>query len=309
MQHEALSFASFWAGGTLPAYEAACLRSFAVRGYKIALYSFEVIRNVPGGVTLKDASEIAPADSLQRFHYKGKPNLAHFSDYFRYLMFRETEYIWVDTDMLLLAPITVALERTLLARESSNSINNAIIRLDNKGPELGRMISETEALMDRDQHWGATGPRLLTKLFRDSPIMRNVFETRLFFPIPHDDFWKPFLPEFREECEAARTGAFTLHLWNNIVSRLGVWKSIAPPAGSFLHHRFEQDGSLGLFSDIYPEGVMRQMIENWRMRKDGGDLGIVNLSRQIVPSMFRTLRHYAGDARIHTLLGGKRASA
>ncbi len=309
MNEQALSFATFWAGNALPTYEAACLRSFAARGYKIALYSFDKLAGVPEEVELLDASAIAPPESLRRFLYNGKPNLSHFSDYFRYRMFRETDFIWTDTDMLLLAPITVPLGRVILAQERADSINNGFMRLDSAGPELGRVILEAEALMDKDMPWGATGPRLLSRFFRDSPAMRDVFAPQFFFPITHDDFWKPFLPEFRAECEAMCANAFTVHLWNNIVDRMGVWKSMAPPVGSFLYKQFEQDGSLSLFRDVYPEGVMRQMVENWRMRKDGGDLGIAKLSRQIVPSILRTARHYAGDSKVRTLLGGKHASA
>ncbi len=287
------TFASFWAGKRITGYEAACLNSFVTRGHSITLYSFDNIDNVPDGVVLEDAAGIVSSDGLDNFFYRGKPNVAHFSDYFRYVMFRKTAHIWIDTDMLLFRPIDLPFGRTVVARERANSINNAIMRLDSDRPELDKMITATEALMGHDIGWGDTGPRLMTRIFGQEQL-GDVLATNLFFPIPHDDFWKPLLPEYREECEALCADSYTLHLWNNLLDGLALWKDLAPPAGSFLAECFARDGSLRFFADSYPEKVMKQMVENWRMRKDGADLGIAGLSRQLVPSILRTARHHAG---------------
>ncbi len=288
------SFATFWAGKQLSAFEVACLRSFVIRGHSIALYSFEGVENAPEGVALLDASAIAPRDTLDRFLYAGETNYAHFADYFRYLLFRETDLIWVDTDILLIRPVHAPLKRMVLGLERPGSLNNAVMRLDNAGPELDRVIGEAAAAMGRDLHWGEIGPRLVSKVYGQAFLLGDAFAPKFFYPIAHDDFWKVLLPEHLDECERLCADAFTVHLWNNILERLGVWKMLAPPEGSFLHRRFDADGSLPFFSDIYPERVMRSMIENWRLRKDGGDLGIAKLSRQVVPSVFRTLRHHSG---------------
>lgn len=298
MLEEAPSFATFWSGTQLSAFEASCLHSFAVRGYETIVYSFDLIENVPDGVTLVNASEIAPAAALTRFLYEGKPNLSHFSDYFRYLLFSKTKHVWIDADMLMMRPVRFPLGRTVLACERRNSICGAILRLDSDKPELARLIAETEAAMDRELIWGQTGPRLLTSVFGHAGVFRAAHEPKLFFPVPHDDFWKVFLPGFRDECAALCESGITVHLWNNIVDRLGVWKMLAPPAGSFLAEQFEADGSMRFFRDAYPAKVMQQMVENWLLRKNGGDLGIRNLSRQLVPSVFRTARHYWGDIRV-----------
>ncbi len=288
------SFATFWAGNRLSAFESACLRSFTVRGYPMTLYTFDRIENAPEGVALLDAAAIADPNTLHRFRYEGKANYAHFADYFRYLLFRETGHIWIDSDVLLMRPIDTVLQPRVLALETSNSINPGVMRLE-PGPKLDRVIEDTAACMDRELQWGETGPRLVSKAYGHASLLKEAFAPKYFFPVTHDEFWKVFLPEHREECERICSDAFAIHLWNNIVDRLGVWKMLAPPEGSFLYHRFEQDGSLHLFRDIYPEKVMRSMIANWRYRKDPGDLGIAGLSRQVIPSVFRTVRHYTGS--------------
>jgi hypothetical protein len=293
MQIERPSFATFWAGGPLSPFETACIRSFTLRGYEVALFSYEQASNVPEGVTARDAREIAPREDLELFLIDGKPNLSHFSDYFRYLLFQNTRYIWIDSDILLLRKFDVSFGDALFAKESQNSICGAIMCIDSSNPSLARLIESTKAVMKKNLVWGETGPKLLTKIFEKSEVFDRAYEPACFFPIGYEDFWKAFLPEFREECEEASKDAYTVHLWNNIVTRLGFWKNIAPPLGSFLATRFSLDETINHFEGVYPANVMRQMVENWRLRKSGGDIGIRQLLYQIAPSIVRTAKHYA----------------
>jgi len=95
-----VKFASFWHGPELSPYEHACLASFAAHGDEVALYCYEKPANVPSGIQIKDARRILPIEATQHFRLNGLPSMAHFTDYFRYVMFTRTEEIWVDTDML-----------------------------------------------------------------------------------------------------------------------------------------------------------------------------------------------------------------
>ena len=261
------------------------------RGYEIAIFSYDAL-DVPAGVELRDAGEIVPAQMLAKFLYAGQPNLSHFSDYFRYLLFQKTDRIWVDADMLLIRRIDQELPTTILAREVQPSICGAIMRIGSEGGHLDNLISATEALMGKDLLWGETGPLLLTKEFGRKVLLSSAFEADRFYAIDHDDFWKVFLPEFADECESRTYRAWGVHLWNNIVDTLGYWKRIAPPVGSYLHNALAADDLLDPFLRTYPASVMKQMVSNFRLRKTGEDLGIKQLVTQIVPSIGRTLRHY-----------------
>jgi hypothetical protein len=284
------SFATFWAGTTVSAYEAACIASFLAEGYDITVFSYDRIENLPAGARLGDASAITEASNAQRFIIKGRPNLSHFSDLFRYALFRQTDHVWVDLDMLLLRPFDLPGYGQILAREDATTLCGAIMRLDRAHPALPTLIERTEALRDKEMVWGATGPRLLTAVFGRQAVMRDAYGPEKFFPIHYDDFWKVFLPEFREECEALSAQAVTTHLWNDRVMKLGVWKRFCPPAGSFLESRFRANGSLGFFEDTYPESVMRSMVENWRFRCEGGDIGLGQWLRRAWPSARLTYR-------------------
>ena len=147
-----------------------------------------------------------------------------------------------------------------------------------------------ERATDRELSWGETGPRLLTEVFGKQDILKRARAPREFFPIGHDEFWRVFLPSERDWCEAACEGSFTVHLWNNIVVRLGIWKRFAPPPGSWLASRYEEDGTIDMFEDSYPADVMERMVENWILRGTGGALGIKAIARQLMPSIARSAR-------------------
>ena len=284
-------FATFWQGALSP-LEVACIGSYVKRGYEVCVYSYEPLLGLPEGAEARNAAEIAPKDSLGRFMYAGRPNLSHYSDYFRYLLFQKTDRIWVDADMFLVRTISEALPKNLLAREWQPSICGAIMRIDSQDTHLRSLIEKTEAAMGKDLLWGETGPLLLTKEFGKSALLETAVRPERFYAIDHDSFWKVFIPEYLDECRERTRLAWGVHLWNNIVDTLGYWKSVAPPKGSYLHSLLEADDLLGGFRDTYPASIMKSMVENYRLRKSGADLGIKQLSRQVLPSIARTYRHY-----------------
>lgn len=284
------TFASFWAGAPLSPFERACLGSFPRFGYSMTLYSYQSYDDMPAGVTLEDAAKITPKEDLDLFLYDGKPDLSHFSDYFRYRLFVESDHIWVDTDVMLLRAFDTPLPQMLLTKEHESSICGAIMRLDKAQMDLDVLISRTRGLSGKSMRWGATGPLLLTSLYKGSSIFDHAYEPKYFYPVLYDVFWKVFLPEERGECERLCRDAYTLHLWNNIVVQLGIWKHLAPPEGSFLHEQLAEAGQLQAYEGTYPADVMRRMIENWRLRHTGGDVGVGNLLRQLAPGALRTAR-------------------
>ncbi len=265
------------------------MASFVHHGYRLIAYSYDTIENLPDGVEPGDAAAIVAPDNLQRFLIRGRPNLSHFSDLFRYRLFSLTPHIWVDADMMMVRPLPAGAWDKLLAREDKRTICGAIMRLDSKNPQLDELIRRTEALRDRDLYWGATGPQLLTATFSHDDLLGAAHPPEMFFPIHYNDFWMAFLPEYREACERMCVGASTVHLWNDRVVGLGVWKQLAPPEGSFLHACFVQSGSWQ-FDDVYPAEVMRAMVHNWRVRCEGGEIGLGQWSRKMWPSLKLTVR-------------------
>ncbi|MGY6202553.1 hypothetical protein [Paraburkholderia strydomiana] len=240
-------FASFWHGPELSAYEVACLSSFTAYGNDVALYTYGEVQNVPKGVIVKDASEIVKSDALTAFSIDGTPSMAHFTDYFRFVMFTKTDEIWVDTDMLLLRAFDRSLEGNIIGRESATSICTALLRLDPADPRLLELLQRIEAMKGTSIKWGDTGPRLLTSVYG---VNAGVPESD-FYPVHFDDYYKVFLPQYFDECAALCANSYSLHLWNNRVVKMGLFKRVGPPRGSFLHHVFESRSARTDFSGSF----------------------------------------------------------
>lgn len=284
------TFASFWAGAPPSAFEMGCFRSFSRRGYDLAVYTYDSFPGMPDWLQFRDAAEITPKADLDLYIYEGKPNLSHFSDLFRYRLFEETDRIWVDADIFLMRSFDFDLPVNIFAKEHEKSLCAAIMRLDRDDPRLSELVARTRALAGKSLFWGETGPKLMTAVFGKTQAFQDAFPPQTFYPILYDVFWKVFLPEHRDECAEMCRDAYTLHLWNNIVVQLGVWKAMAPPQGSYLYELFAENDSLGFFQGVYPAAVMRRMVENWSNRFSGADVGLGNLARQLAPSALRTAK-------------------
>ena len=288
----AAEFGSFWLGRRLSALDAACLESITRRGHRLRLYVYEAVENIPDSVETADASTIVDRDQVSRFLVDGRPNLTHFTDLFRYKMFERDPRIWVDTDVLMLDGSFDYSRNLLLARESEKGLCNAVMYIGPGQSALPELIKRTLEKRDVNLRWGETGPMLLTKLFSREEIECLSAPKNTFFPIDVNEFWKVLLPEYAAECETACSGSAAIHLWNNVVDRLGYWKDLLPPEGSFLNRRLTRDGADKFFRDVYPAPIVRQMVENWKLRQNGGALGIKQLLMQFAPSVGRTLQHY-----------------
>jgi len=284
-------FGAFWASGNLSALEQACLASIANRGYNLTLFSYEAIPNIPKGVRAEDASLIVPEANLKRVIYNGRPDLAHFSDLFRYEMIAQRDLVWVDTDILMLADPIALPHENILVREEQGGLNGAIIYF--KSAALRSVVSASlESKLDRELTWGETGPKLVAKAARSSGLNPDTYGNEIFYPIEYYDIPKIFQPEYAEECASKCKNAVTLHLFNNILTQLGYWKDIAPPVGSFLHSELSRLDLIGYFRDTYPQKIMDRLVGNFRSRQNGDDLGVKTIIKQMVPSIRRTFRHY-----------------
>ncbi|OWW00107.1 hypothetical protein ATY81_25260 [Rhizobium sp. R72] len=240
---------------------------------------------------LRDAAELLPEGLTKCFPVNGKPHLTPFSNLFRYKMIRDCDLVWTDLDVLMIKELPSGLPDNIVVREEQGGLNNAVLYISSK-QTLDRLIEQAMAVADRNLVWGQTGPILLTQVINE---LREKIETtshQVFYPIEHYDLFKIFLRGFVGECREKCRNATTIHLFNNILSKMGYWKEMAPPAGSFFYEKLEEGGGLSFFRDVYPEHVMMHMTENYRMRLSGQALGIKAVMGQLIPSIGRTWRHY-----------------
>jgi hypothetical protein len=257
-------FASFWHGDLNP-FAYACLASFAKAGASLTVFSYDSALDLPRGVRLADARTICPDESLiRRFLANGKPSVATFADMFRYRMIQETGRCWVDTDVLCLSKPAFGDDGFIFCRQAdavgTSLVNNAVLRLPPSHPALMELIATAEAAIDVDQKWGAIGPFLLTPVLARHGLDRHALDSHVCYPVEPEQFWKLFLPGYRDWAIGATRGATFLHLWSEAIAWGGYDFWTCPPAGSYLYEALRRAGALERFRRVATEDeVLRLM--------------------------------------------------
>ena len=234
-------------------------------GAGLSLYSYDARLQVPPGVRLADAREICPDETLvARYFADGKPSIATFADMFRYRMIRETGLCWVDTDLVCLKRPGFAREPYVYGRQadavSTLLVNNAVLRLPRSDPALAELVATAEAAADADGRWGALGPFLLTPVLEKHGLYDRALDPHVCYPIEPEQFWKPFLPGFRDEVAKTVENATFLHLWSEAIRWSGYDLATCPPEGSYLYERFQKVGALGRFARASDEAEVRRLM-------------------------------------------------
>jgi hypothetical protein len=257
-------FASFWHGPLNP-FVYACLASFPRAGVRLRLYSYDLALDLPPEVRLEDARRICPDESLvRRYIANGKPSIATFADMFRYTMIQKTGSCWVDTDFICLTNPSFAGGAYIFCRQadavSTLLVNNAVLRLPPSEPALEELVATAEAAAGVDQKWGALGPFLLTPVLTKHGLYQRALDPHVCYPIEPEQFWKLFLPSYRDRVAKALDGASLLHLWSEAIVWSGYDFTTCPPEGSYLHDCFRAVDALNRFSRACDEEEVRSLM-------------------------------------------------
>ncbi len=260
------AFATFWQG-PLPALMQACLASFPAKGAALTLFAYDPAIAAPPGVTVRDAREILPnPSSMTRYRVEGQPSLATFADRFRYEMLTRTELCWVDADIVALRPGAVY-GPTIWGRQpwakGKALVNNAVLRLPPDHPVLMDMLTRARAAEGEAIGWGAIGPYLLTSIAEAHGVDDTAAPPERYFPVAPDDFWRLFDPASRDGVAEAARGADLLHLWSELLRRVGYDFDAAPPRGAYLHQLFAETGALAFFRRECGAAEIDSMAARW----------------------------------------------
>ncbi|HTE43181.1 MAG TPA: glycosyltransferase [Steroidobacteraceae bacterium] len=227
-----------WIGPTLSPMERACVQSFLRFGHEFHLYTYDVIDNVPSGCTIRDASKIVPASEIfVHQQVEGKGSLATFSDRFRYELLYQQGGWWMDMDVFCLTP-TLPDAGVVIGRQDAQLINGAVLRFPAGHVAMERAIEEARAC-GSDAHWTEIGPALLTRLVTSGVLADAIFPEQVFYPLHYSQYWAVFDPRRTAAVAERLNGAACLHLWNEMLRRGALDKTILPPDGSMLRNLYE----------------------------------------------------------------------
>ena len=260
-------FATFWSG-RLNALVCSCLATFPAKGARLVVYTYDSALDAPSGVEVRDAREICPDPGLtRRYFVDGKASLATFSDRFRYEMLIRTNQCWVDADMVCLRPEGLLDTPMIWGRQPEARgkalINNAVLRLPSDHPVLATMLKRARAAEGVDINWGAIGPFQLTEAAEAEGVYETSFAPERFYPVAPDEFWRLLDPASRDALDASTGDAIFVHLWSELLRRVGYDFDAAPPRGAYLHERFAEIGTLGRFRRACEVAEISALIARW----------------------------------------------
>ncbi len=127
-------------------------------------------------------------------------------------------------------------------------------------PALAELVATAEAAVDVDQKWGALGPFLLTPVLTKYGLYERALDPHVCYPIEPEQFWKLFLPSYRDRVAANLSGATLLHLWSEAIVWSGYDFTTCPPPGSYLNDCFRAVDALDRFSRICDEEEVRRLM-------------------------------------------------
>jgi len=145
-----MDICTFWFGDKLRFIDHICLASQVMAGQKVKLYSYKPVAYVPAGVELHDAEAILPLATLTQLdpHFPGfKParSIVQLSDFFRIMLMKHNQGVWLDTDVYLVEPFLPEPGKIWLARENCQRLGVSALYLPPDNP----IIAEFDEYLTR----------------------------------------------------------------------------------------------------------------------------------------------------------------
>jgi len=144
-----MDICTFWFGERLRFIDRVCLASQIMSGQRVKLYSYKPVENVPLGVEMCDAEPILPLKTLARLdpdfpHFKPSRTIVQLSDFFRIMLMKYEQGVWLDTDVYLIKPFVPERQKIWLARENRQRLGVSALYLPPDNP----IISEFERYLE-----------------------------------------------------------------------------------------------------------------------------------------------------------------
>jgi len=249
------TIASLWIGGPLSVLDQICLLSYVRHGYRVVLYHYFPLENVPEAIETVDAREIYDDDDIL-IHRNGSP--AMHADIFRLHLMRKTTQIWVDTDQLCLKPFDPDDSHIVCYFDASN-LNNSVLRIPSDSPALDYMLRfvqnrhpippwviprvRDELVEARDagapvhvsqQKFTTYGPSLLKYALKQTGELEHARPDHVYLPLPSTKHRFVVKAKFTDTIlnDMIKPDTRGMHLWSTNLRKNGWLEKIEP--GSFL---------------------------------------------------------------------------
>ena len=230
---------TLWIGPSLSLLEQLSLKSFLRNGYKVELFIYDEVKNIPEDIIIRDANTILNKEKI--FKYRKTGGYGAFANWFRYEMLFKEGGVWVDTDIICLKKFDIR-QDLFFGYEDEDTINNAVIGATPNLPLfefLSRQAKNPNDFLSYDTFrqkriklkrkyfrgnkrgdlfHGETGPRGLTKAVQHFELDNCALPTQSFYPVYYRN-WSSIFHDPCSSIEETYPNSYCIHLWNEYIRR------------------------------------------------------------------------------------------
>ena len=267
---------TLWIGDALSPIHRLCLLSAVRHGHHVRLFCYERPGNVPSDIEVSPADDIIPRSSLFLHRHTASP--APFADRFRIRLISLGLGLWVDTDVLFLAPLNLP-RCNIFGWENKRLVGNAVLGFDPQG-SLFRMLKQSvdddylippwasgpkaiyykaRRMLGRPVHvmdmpYGTTGPDLLTWCVRQTAALDKVLPQEVFYSLPYEQKLEAFKRvESTRPAPWPTINSIAVHLWfqgllGGVSASIAARKSLPEVEPGSLIHRVAME--LGMANEL-----------------------------------------------------------
>jgi hypothetical protein len=231
MSDENNTVRTFWQGGVPSPYQCLSFKSFADRGVRVEVFSYDPSVRLPRYVVRRNAAEILPPERVLRF-LPAHGSFAVNIDLFRYALLVKLGGWWIDPDVVLLADELPDDEIFLAGPDEFGHVSTAALKFPPQHP-VPIIAEEFAAKASAVEDWPKSGAPFLSALAERHGLSSLIRSIANVAPIARHEVLRMFAP--REDAYAPSAGPF-LDLHYDAWLQAAVPVRLAPPTGSLLHH-------------------------------------------------------------------------
>ncbi|GAA3855876.1 glycosyltransferase [[Pseudomonas] carboxydohydrogena] len=246
---------TFWHGNAMPPYQQACLASFARRGHRVEVFTYQEDACFASGLHVCDAREILPEQQVLRPLAGGK--LGIHANLFRYALLERLGGWWIDPDVMLMQPDLPDGDVYIAPPDVFRCTPVAVLKFPAGHPLMVEARAKVVALDDNPEAWDRAGAALLSELVRSCDILSQAEDG--LGPISWLNVPDLFDPGKRDELNLTGHAARFLHLQDEVWRRAGIPSRLGPPEGSYLAELLERYGSVADF----PARMTFDQVNRW----------------------------------------------
>jgi hypothetical protein len=249
---------TFWQGGPIGPYQLLCLKSFADRGCRVEVFSYDDTLEVPDWIERKNASEIAPAERVLRW-LPDENRSAINASLFRHALLHVRGGWWIDPDTVLLGATLPPGEVFCAGPTEFNVVSTAALKFPAAHPALTDALMHGAMFERETADWDKAGAPLLTRCLAQHQVRDGAHPAETASPVSWFDVPRLFDPAQAQSVADAVSGKSFLDLHIEVWLRAGIPQYLGPPRGSFLDSLFKRH-DVGL---IFPAHMEFDDVRRW----------------------------------------------